>query len=170
MAINQVSLFFYAPRWQQRLTPTDGQTIAGEAMALASAVPIEGADDPRLDPDAVRAWFAERGFAAVDWGNGSVFQRGQVRSVFGSEQEIIVHVHDEAGEVAELYCRFTLARKSPPPLSEWAELVTALCWQFGFQLGAEGAAPCSEQEFLAAVFRNENYRRFAESFGWHAPE
>jgi hypothetical protein len=167
VAVNQVSLFFYPPRWKQRLTPDPrARTDEGKPVQLVDAVPVAGAAAPPLSPDTVKEWLAERNFIPVEWGRGSVFERGQVRSIFGPEKEIEVSVGEEAGEVTKLYCRFTLPRHNPPPLAAWAGFAAELCGRFGLRLGAEGVAPCGAAEFLTAVRGHRFYREFAASFGW----
>lgn len=167
MAVNQVSLFFYLPGWQQQLTPAHGLlTDEGTTVQLASPVRTAGAEGEPLAADAIKDWLRENGFTPVEWGGGRVFERGQVRSIFGMEQDIIIHVNDEGGEAASLYCRYTLPGRSPPPISDWATLTSSLCDRFGLRLGAEGTGPCSVQEFVAAVLANRNYQDFAASRGW----
>jgi hypothetical protein len=83
-----------------------------------------------------------------------------------NEKEIEVCVGEEAGEATHLYCRFTLTRDDLPPLREWVRFVAALCKRFQLGLRADGVAPCSGTEFEAAVRRNRNWRRFADSLGW----
>src|SRR6266850_2232556 len=103
VAVNQVSLAFYPPRWQQRLTPHPRSlTDQGTPLQIADAVPVEGADQPPISCDDFREWLTQHGFTAVDWGRGSVYHRGRVRSVFGVEKEIDVAVSDEAGELASV--------------------------------------------------------------------
>jgi hypothetical protein len=169
VAVNQVSLFFYPPRWQQRLThdPT-ALTDQGMPLQIADAVPVASADAAPVWATALKGWLADNGFTPVDWGQGSTLQRGQVRSIFGLEKEVEVSVGDEGGEVTELYVRFTLPRRTPPPLPEWARFAAELCRRFHLQLGAEGVAPCGKAEFLAAVRGHRFYREFAASFGWAA--
>ena len=49
MAVNQVSLFFYPPRWKQRLTPdARAMTDEGKPLQIADAVRVEGAEDWRV--------------------------------------------------------------------------------------------------------------------------
>jgi hypothetical protein len=167
VAVNQVSLFFYPPRWQQRLTPhLTAITDEGKPLHIADAVPVPGADTQPLLPAVVKGWLAEQGFTPVEWGRGSVFQRGQLLSIFGPEKEVEVSVSEEAGEVTELFCRFTLPHRNPPPLSDWAAFAAALCSRFCLRLGDEGVASCGEAEFLDAVRGNRFYGEFASSFGW----
>ena len=169
MAVNQVSLFFYPPRWRQRLRPASGMlTDQGTPVQIADAVPVAGADGPVVSAVSLKGWLTEYGFAPVEWGQGGTFQRGQVRSMFGLEKEIEVCVGDDSGEATELYCRFTLSRRSPPPLAEWAGFAAELCRRFHLRLGAEGVAPCGEAEFLTAVRGHRSYQEFAASFGWEA--
>jgi hypothetical protein len=171
VAVNQVSLTFYAPRWKQRLTtyPT-ARTFSGEPLQIADAVPAADEDAPFVQTGSIVGWLADQGFMPANWGRGSLFERGQVKSLFGLEKEIEVSVGDEAGEVTDLYCRFTLPRDTPPPLSEWAEFVSQLCKRFHLRLGADGIAPCGEAEFMAAVKDNFNYRDFAASFSRDRPD
>jgi hypothetical protein len=168
VAVNQVSLFFYPPRWQQRLTTPNPAALTdeGKPVQIAGAEQVVGTDAPTVPTAALKEWLTERGFAQVEW--GVTFQRGQVRSIFGLEKEIEVCVGDGAGEVTDLYIRFTLPRRNPPPLSEWSAFAVELCHRFQLRLGAEGIAPCSEAEFLATVRGHRFYREFAASFGWAA--
>src|SRR5690349_9323573 len=102
MAVNQVSLFFYPPHWQQRLTthPT-ALTDQGTPLQIAGAMPVESADAEPVSAAAVKEWLAENGFTEVEWGHGRTLQRGQVRSIFGLEKEVEVCMGDEAEEVTE---------------------------------------------------------------------
>jgi hypothetical protein len=158
VAVNQVSLFLCPPRWR-RLT-------RHPKAFIADAVPDPAANAPPLPPAVVKGWLAEHGFTPVEWGRGHIFERGQLVSIFGPEKEIEVSVGDEAEEVTGLYCRFTLPRRSPPPLTEWAGFGAELCACFRLQLGSEGTASCGEAEFLDALRSDRNYREFAASFGW----
>lgn len=169
MAVNQVSLFFYPPRWTQRLRAIDptALTDAGTPVQVASAVRADGSDGPAVPVAAVAEWLTGEGFTPVPWERA--FERGRVRSVFGPEREVIVHVNGDATEVAELYCRFTLPRPHPP-LDEWARLVAVLCGRFGLRLAPDGVGPCGEPEFLAAVRGDRNYQQFAASLGWAVAE
>jgi hypothetical protein len=167
MAVNQVSLFFYPPRWRQRLREIPGtRAVGGAPVRVADAVREPEADGPAVSFEAVVRWLADQGFAPVEWGKGSCFHRGQIRSIFGLEQEIDVDVGEEAGEATDLYCRFTLPKGELPPLHEWARFVAALCERFWLRLGDDGVTPCTEAEFEAAVRRHRNWREFAAAFGW----
>jgi hypothetical protein len=167
VAVNQVSLSFYPPRWQERLTPHPRSlTDQGTPVQIADAVPAEGVEQPRVSCDNFREWLSQQGFAAVDWGRGRVYYRGEVRSVFGTEKEIDVCFSDEAGELTSVGCRFTLSRESPAALPSWAAFATAMCQEFGLRLAPQGKTPCSEQEFVAAVRKHRFWREFARSFRW----
>lgn len=131
-----------------------------------SAGLVAASDAPAVPTAALKVWLTERGFARVEW--GVTFHRGRVGSIFGPEKEIEASVGEEAWEITDLYVRFTLTRRSPPPLPEWAGFAAELCRRFHFRLGAEGVAPCGAAEFLAAVRGHRSYREFAASFGWEA--
>jgi hypothetical protein len=90
----------------------------GTPVQVAETERVADADAPAVPTAAVQAWLAERGFAPVEWGLGLTLQRGHVRSIFGPEKEVEVCLGDEAGEVAELYIRFTLQPRTPPLLAE----------------------------------------------------
>jgi hypothetical protein len=168
MAVNQVSLFFYPPRWQQQVTTsTRGRTAAVTPIWIARAARAAN-DGPAVTGADLKAWLTEQGFTSVEWGKGNVFERGQVPSIFGPEKAIEVSVGEEAGEVTHLYCRFTLPRDMPPPLTEWSAFVVLLCRRFCLRLAPDGVEPCSETEFLTAVRANRNWQEFAHSFGWDA--
>lgn len=167
MAVNQVSLFFYPPRWQQRCVPDPtALTDLGTPLQRVYAVPAANADGPLVSATAVKGWLAERGFTPVEWWPDGLFERGQVRSMFGLEKEIEIRVGEEAGEITDLYCRFTLPRRTPPPLSEWTGLMAELCGRFGLRQGSNGVAPCGEAEFRAAVQGDRFYQHFAALYGW----
>ncbi len=160
MAVNQVSLFFYPPRWKRYVEPK--RSPAQDARVLSAA--------PSLEPDAlpvevheVRAWLEKRGFAASELAD--TFRHGTVESIFGLEKEIEVDIGDERGELAYLYLRFTLARSSPPPIREWADFVDELSRQFRLKLGNEPDATCDARRFIAAVRSHPNYELFSESWG-----
>jgi hypothetical protein len=167
VAVNQVSLSFYPPRWQERLTPhPTSLTDQGTPVQIVDAVPVEGVEGPPVSCDDFRKWLTQQGFTAVAWGRGSVYYRGQVRSVFGKEKEIDVGFSDDAGEVTSVACRFTLSRESPESLSSWTDFATAMCQDFYLRVGPDGKTPCSEQEFVAAIRAHRFWRQFARSFGW----
>jgi hypothetical protein len=165
MAINQVSLFFYPPRWKQRLTPEPGtMTWAGKPVDIADAVP-SGAEAPPIAADAIRGWLLGQGFTVADWGDGWILQRGRIQSMFGLEKEVQVILAEEGGELVEAYCRFTLPRRARPPLTEWSRFVSALCQGFQLRLANDDEV-CGEAEFLSAVRDDRNYRDFADALGW----
>jgi hypothetical protein len=166
VAVNQVSLFFYPPRWRQRLTAAPrAHTDQGAQVHIADAVHIAGADGPAVPAEELKAWLTERGFVATDR-NGSVFDRGLILSIFGHEKEMQVTIGEEACEITDVYCRFTLPRHMPTPLSKWTAFAVSLCRRFHLPLGPNGAVPCTEAEFLAAVRAHRNWREFAGAFGW----
>jgi hypothetical protein len=142
------------------------RTDENRPVRIAHSVLRQDATGPIVSASDVKDWLAKHGFAAVDWGGGRVWERGQVSSLFGSEKEIVVHVNEQAGEVTDLYCRFTLPRPTAPPVSEWAALMATFCARFNFRLGESSSATCAESEFVAAVTSRRNYRMFARSFGW----
>ena len=170
MGMNQVSMFFYPPRWRQRLTPDPhALTSEGRPVQIADAVRDQSEEGPAVAGGDLKDWLSGQGFTVANWGQGDVFERGQVKSIFGVEKEIQVNVGEEAGEVVELYCRFTLPCGTPPPLAGWAAFVASLSERFGMRLGSERTEPCSEAQFIAAVLENRNYQDFAGAFGWKRP-
>jgi hypothetical protein len=91
VAINQVSLSFYPPRWKRRLTPHPlAKTDQGTPVEIEDAVRVEEDRGPAIAADDFKQWLIQRGFKPVDWGGGMEFERGQVRSVVGVEKEIDV--------------------------------------------------------------------------------
>jgi hypothetical protein len=166
MAINQVSLFFYPPRRAQRLTPDPRLlTSGGRPVQIADAVPSGADGQPSVGAGDVKAWLVEHEFADANWGRGWVLERGRIESIFGPEKEIQVNIAEEKGELTELYCRFTLPRRSRPPLSDWSSFVAGLCRRFRLRLG-DDASVCDEGRFLAAVRGSDNYRDSASALGW----
>jgi hypothetical protein len=166
---NQVSLSFYAPRWQEQFTPDPtALTYSGQPVQVASAVPVAGAASPPVPAAEVIGWLAGRGLALAGWGRGRVLERGRVRSIGGPTPDVVVHVNGEAEDVSDLYCRFALPGRTPPDLAGWAAFAAELCGRFGLRLAPGGAGTCGEAEFVAAVRANGNYREFAARFGWEA--
>jgi hypothetical protein len=170
MAINQVSLSFFAPRWRQRLTPDPtALTDIGTPVQIVDYVPVEDAVSVPVSAEVVVGWLAERGFTPARWGEGRILERGQIQSIFGLEQHIIAHVHEDAGEFSGLYIRFTLSPNVASPMAEWAQLVVALCERFSLRMEPDGTGSCNEAAIVAAMRNDQNYQRFATTFGWEAP-
>jgi hypothetical protein len=162
VAVNQVSLFFYPLCWKQRLRDDPrALTDEGKPVQIVDAVRREDMDGPEVEVEEVTTWLAERGFTPAERGQNRIFQRGNVQSIFGIEQDIEVSISEECKCVTQVYCRFTLPRRTPPPLSEWAEFAASLCEQFGLRLKAAESRTCGAAEFLAAVRGSRNYRDFA---------
>ena len=169
MAINQVSLFFYPPRWVQRLTPQSGSlTSAGQPVQIADAVRSDVDAELAILARELKEWLVERDFTEADWGQGWILERGRIESMFGPEKEIQVNISEKDGELTELYCRFTLPRRSRPALSEWSSFVVALCQRFQLRLAGDSPV-CDGDRFVTAVRGNENYRTFADGLGWERP-
>jgi hypothetical protein len=164
---HQISISFYPQRWQERRTPDwTLLTVSGDPIQLIDSVPVTDSDARTLAPAEVKSWLIQQGFTPLDWGEGRVFERGQVHSIFGPEKEIEISVCEVAEEVTDVYCRFTLPRNGPPCLQKWAEFVAELCKNFQLRLKPDGTSPCSPAEFEAFVRDSIEYRQFAASFGW----
>jgi hypothetical protein len=160
MGIEQVSLFLYPPRWQQHATPVPHSlTWENKPVQIVSAMPADHVDDAPVPPELLKDWLICSGFTQANWGDGDIFDRGQVRSIFGAQQEIQIHANRHDGEVAELYCRFTLPhpRVGPPPLDEWARFTAALCAEFHLRLPGH-TQTCDEPTFLDLVRADHNYQ------------
>jgi len=167
MGINQVSLFFFPPKWVQRRTPApDGFTLSGEPVTLVDAVPSTSGEQTSVRAEDVKQWLVTNGFANANWGAGWILERGKVDSVFGPEKEIQVVIGDEAGELTELYCRFTLPRRTEPSVSEWTAFVCNLCQSFLLRLGDDDKI-CNAERFRSAVRNDHNYQSFAKANGWN---
>jgi hypothetical protein len=167
MGANQVSLSFYPQRWRERRTPDwTGLTDAEKPIQRIDSVPVTNSDGRPLPPAEVKSWLTDQGFTPLKWGEGHLFERGQVQSMFGLEKEIEITVCEVAEEVTDVYCRFTLTCDGPPPLREWAGFVAELCKRFQLRLEPDGTAPCSAVEFERVVRDSIYYRQFAASFGW----
>jgi len=93
MAVNQISLFFYPPRWQQRLVEAPHRlTDVSRPFQLVDAVRIPSDEGPAVEFDSVCNWLVARGFTVAEWREGRIFERGQVRSIFGIEKEIKISI------------------------------------------------------------------------------
>jgi hypothetical protein len=97
VAVNQVSLSFYTPRWKQRLTPhPNAISDEGTAVQVIDAVPAKTGNAAPLSPGFVRSCLTERGFEPAQWGQGNIFERGKINSIFGPEKAIQVSVGGRA--------------------------------------------------------------------------
>lgn len=167
MGVHQISLSFYPPRWRERRTPhLTLLTESDNPVQLIDSVPVIDSHGLPLAPSEVKSWLTKQGFTPLEWGEGRVFERGRVHSIYGLEKAIEITVSEAAEEVTDLYCRFTLPCDGPPSLREWAGFVADLCKYFQLRLEPEGTAPCSAAEFAMLVGDNIAYRQFAASFGW----
>jgi hypothetical protein len=167
MAANQISVSFYPVRWREHRIPDwTGLTEAEKPIQRIESVPVTNSDGCPLAPGDVKSWLTKQGFIPLEWGEGRVFERGQVHSISGMEKEIEITVCEATEEVTDVYCRFTLSCDRPPSLREWTGLVAELCKQFQLRLEPEGTAPCSAAEFELFVRDSIYYRQFASSFGW----
>ena len=162
MAVNQVSLFFYAPNWvQTSRQDSKAFTDRGEPVTIVGSARRDTKSDPLLVSDLTR-FLRELGFELVD----GHFERGEIESIFGPEKEIAVSVGVEGDEVKDLYCRFTLPKFVPPPVPQWVEFIVPLCERFALRLEEAGEAPCSESAFVDALTSHRNWVDFAEAYGW----
>jgi hypothetical protein len=143
-------------------------TEAEKPMQLIESVPVTDSDARPLAPAEVKCWLTNQGFTPLEWGEGRVFERGQVHSTYGLEKEIEIRVGEVAEEVTDVYCRFTLPCDRPPSLREWAGFVADLCKHFQLRLEPDGTTPCSAAEFEVFVRGSIYYRQFGASFGWAA--
>jgi hypothetical protein len=98
-----------------------------------------------------------------------IWERGQIRSIFGNEKEIEVSIGEEDGEVTDLYCRFTLPKGRLPELDGWTDFAVTFSARFSLRLPAEGTAPCGETAFREAVQHHPNWQDWA-SQTWGKPK
>jgi hypothetical protein len=89
VALNQVSLFFYPPRWRQQLTELPGTYgTDGKPARLAEVVRDPETAGPIASFAAIVGWLEEQGFTPVEWENRRCFHKGQVRSMFGPDTRV----------------------------------------------------------------------------------
>lgn len=170
MAFDQVSLFLYPPRWQRRSACSPNMpryAFTGEPVQVVSSVPVADADAPPVPLHDVRRWLTSRGFGiVVDEPDYAISATAAVPSALGQRPEIEIRVGAESGEVASLYCRFRLTRDTPFRLERWESLCRDLCGAFGLRIGVADGEWAGPEEFLTIVRRMDNWRCFADHFGW----
>lgn len=150
--------------------PVSMTHYTGEPMQAISAVRMPAAEGPAVRLDDLYRWFGTRGFEmVVQELEFAQFASPTVPSPLGQRAEVEVSIAAEDGEVTSLYCRFLLTRDTPARLERWKALVQTLGHAFGLRIGISDTEAVDPEEFLRVVGRAENWRHFAEQFGWVSP-
>jgi hypothetical protein len=100
MAVNQVSHFFYPPRWKPRLTSTAACTDEGKPVQIVDDIRRDCSDDHVVLKENLKAWLLDRGFRSASSGEDMVFEQNQTRSrrcVVGSLFLGTVHLPSTTG-------------------------------------------------------------------------
>lgn len=167
MAFDQVSLFLYPPRWERQSAPSRMMRYSGEPVQIVSAARGASVCGPAVRFDHLCQWFRTKGFEVVvrspDFGE---FHSGVVESPHGRRAEIDVHTAVNDGEVTNLYCRFLLTRETPMRLERWEAFMQELCTAFPLRIAVSDNEYVGADGFLAVVRRGDNFRYFANQFGW----
>lgn len=170
MAYDQVSLFLYPLRWEQRSEPTTALHYSGRPVRIVSAVRAVSGEGRAIRVGEFSDWFGSHGFKIVAEGpDNARFASPAVPSALGRRAEIEVSAGAEAGEVNCLYCRFLLTRNTPLRLERWEALVRELCEAFGLRIGVADGESVDPEEFLTVLRSTDNWRCFAAQFGWANP-
>jgi hypothetical protein len=171
MAFDQISLFVYPARWERRSVATSSMNYKGEPVRVVSAVRVEEADASAVPVEDLRQWLTSRGFeVVVDAPEYVQFDTAAVPSAFGPQAEIEIGAGVSGGEVVSLYCRFLLTRDAPLRLERWKALFEELCGEFRLRIGVADGELAGPEEFLTIVRGMDNWRYFADRFGWARPE
>ncbi len=106
----------------------------------------------------MKDWLESQGFKTASWGDGKIFDYGMVYSLFGTQQEIQIHINETDGEVAELYCRFSIPNPSKwsSPLQRWGDFFDEFIGRFPLRF-SDDQEQCDRARFEAAVLADENY-------------
>ncbi len=171
MAFDQVSLFFYPPRWE-RYSVADARMkhYSGEPVRIVSAIRAEDSNGPTVSLEDLCRWFEAKGFQVVTRSaDYALFHSATVESTLGHRAEIDVSASAQDGEVTSLYCRFQLNRESPLRLERWEAFRQELCAVFSLRIGVSDSESVGSEEFLTIVRQTDNWRYFAEQFGWPQP-
>jgi hypothetical protein len=171
MAFDQVSLFLYPPRWKRHsIADARMKHYSGELVRIVSAVRSEESKAPAVEFDGLCRWFEGKGFEVVN--RSAVyaeFHSAAIESALGRRAEIDVSASAEGGEVTSLYCRFLLNREAPLHLERWEAFVQEMCGAFALRISVSDTESVGPEEFLSAVRRSDNWRCFADQFGWSEP-
>jgi hypothetical protein len=171
VAFDQVSLFLYPPRWERHSVPDAYlKHYSGEPVRIVSDVRTQENCGPAVPFDALCAWFESKGFEIVvrstDYAH---FCSAPIDATFGRRAEIDASASAEGREVTSLYCRFQLNREGPLRLERWEAFLQELCGQFALRISVSDAESVGPEQFLEVVRRTDNWRHFAEQFGWQEP-
>jgi hypothetical protein len=168
MAFDQVSLFLFPPRWERRSVP---KTVSsGQPVWFVSAVRVEESERPIVRFDDLCNWFEAKGFEVVARSvEYAQFSSAAIESALGRRAEIDVSASAEGGEVTCLYCRFLLTSETPNRLERWEAFIQELCGRFALRISVTDTESVGPEEFLAVIRRTNNWRLFADQFGWSEP-
>jgi hypothetical protein len=139
----------------------------GEPVQVVSSVRVANTDAPSVPRGDVRRWLTSHGFEVVVDDPGYVrFAAAAIPSALGQRPEIDISAEAERGEVASLYCRFLLTRDTPSRLERWEALFRDLCGAFRLRIGLADGELAVPEESLTIVRHLDNWRCFADHFGW----
>jgi hypothetical protein len=171
MAFDQVSLFLFPPRWQRHsVADARMKHYSGEPVRIVSSVRAAESKGPSVRFDDLCRWFEAKSCEvvarSVDYAQ---FCSAAIESALGRRAEIDVSASAEGGEVTRLYCRFLLTREAPLRLERWEAFIQELCATFALRISVSDAESVGPEEFLTIVRRTDNWRCFADQFGWSEP-
>jgi hypothetical protein len=163
LAINQASLFFFAPR--------HGPVLVHEAIGDREPIPmidhqIVDADAPMVLAGDVSEFFAFRHFAEIErWGDGITLGTNTNSTFIGWQHEISVRIPEDADEeISHLYIRFLITKSATENLDRWNELALSLGDRFDMKLMTDDIALVPCVDFKTVMTHSPAFRAFSNLF------
>ena len=161
MAINQASLFFFAPRYEPKLVHEK----------IGDREPVAMIDDQLVDASArtvlagdAFSFFNHRHFTEIErWGDGITLGLNGNSTFIGEQHEIVVRIPENTNEeISHLYIRFLITKSAVDNLVRWNDLALSLADQFDMQLMSEDVTlvPCAD--FKTVMTQSRAYRAFTK--------
>ena len=160
MAWNQVSLDLCPPNRKQVRFFENGATV------LETEKTSKNPEDA-VHCKAVYIYLNTENFYFIDYTNfGAIYNRGQVRAPYGTEQEIETQIFTDGEELESIYVRFTLCPNSPKRLKEWSRFLSDICSTFKLQIFGGDGEVWAKEDAQNAIKNHFNWKDFSRNYGW----
>lgn len=163
MAIDQASLFFFAPRHG----PVILNQEHGDRESKIISHQLVDADAPIVLAGDVSEFFKLREFSEIErWGNGITLGLDPNSTFEGRQHEIVVQIPEDGDEeISYLYIRFLITRSATKSLDRWNELSLSLGDRFAMKIMTDDLTlvPCID--FKTVMTHNRAYHVFTKLFG-----
>jgi hypothetical protein len=164
LAINQASLFFFAPRHGPKLVHEE----------IGDREPVAMIDHELVDSNARKilagdafSFFNHRHFIEIErWGEGITLGLNGNTTFIGEQHEIVVRIPENADEeISHLYIRFLITKSAAGNLGRWNDLALSLGGQFDMQLMTDDITLVPCVDFKTVMTHSRAYRAFTQLDG-----